>query len=158
MAHEKVLSNDGVSLFLLNSGGSLLLNGTEGGVHPANLSTQKIFPKKKLVNVEFKFWLRANLLEKVIIHLHSLENRISRKGVLSKKPQALTKTLKQTILKLAKTELSERIKDVATTSVSLGSILIILNFSSGLNVTLFIISSSASGSELYSPLVFQVCR
>jgi len=112
MAHEKVLSNDGVSLFLLNSGGSLLLNGTEGGVHPANLSTQKIFPKKRLVNVEFKFWLRANLLEKVIIHLHSIENRISRKGVLGKKPQALTKTLKQTILKLAKTELSERIKDV----------------------------------------------
>ena len=111
MAHEKLLSNDGTSLFLLNSGGHILLNGTETGVHPANLSTQKIFPKKRLVNVEFKFWLKANLLEKVIIHLHSIENRIHPKGVLIQKPKALTKSLKQTILKLAKIELTEAIKD-----------------------------------------------
>ena len=111
MAHEKLLQNDGTSLFLLNSGGSILLNGTETGVHPANLSTQKVFPKKRLVNVEFKFWLKANLLEKVIIHLHSIENRISRKGVLIKKPKALTKTLKQTVMKLVKTELLETVKD-----------------------------------------------
>ncbi len=111
MAHEKVLLNDGTSLILLNSGGSLLLNGTVGGIHPANQSTQKVFPKKRLVNVEFKFWLKANLLEKVIIQLHSIENRISRKGVLGKKPKALTKTLKQTVMKLTKTELVETVKD-----------------------------------------------
>jgi len=111
MAHEKVLLNDGTSFVLLNSGGSLLLNGTVGGIHPANQSTQKVFPKKRLVNVEFKFWLKANLLEKVIIQLHSIENRISRKGVLSKKPKALTRTVKETILKLTKIELSETIKD-----------------------------------------------
>lgn len=112
MAHEKVLLNNGTSFVLLNSGGRLLLNGTEGGVHPSNIhSAQKVFPKKRLVNVEFKFWLKANLLEKVIIQLHSIENRISRKGVLIKKPAALTESLKQTVLKLVKTELLETVKD-----------------------------------------------
>jgi len=112
MAHEKLLLNDGTSFCLLNSGGRLLLNGTEGGIHPSNIhSTQKVFPKKRLVPVVFKFWLKANLLEKVIIHLHSIENRISRKGVLIKKPKALTKSLKQTVMKLTKIELVETVKD-----------------------------------------------
>jgi len=112
MVHgENLLLNDG-SFLLLNDGTALLLNGGVEGVHPVNdHATQKVFPKKRLVNVEFKFWLKANLLEKVIIQLHSIENRISRKGVLSKKPKALTKSLKQTVMKLTKTELTETVKD-----------------------------------------------
>jgi len=112
MAHgENLLLNDG-SFLLLNDGTPLLLNGSVEGIHPVNThATQKVFPKKRLVSVEFKFWLKANLLEKVIIRLHSIENRIHPKGVLIQKPKALTKSLKQTILKLAKIELAEAIRD-----------------------------------------------
>ena len=107
---DSILLNNG-SFVLLNDGSShVLLNEHLGVTTQGTHATQKTFPKKRLVNVQFKFWLKANLLEKAIIQLHSIENRISRKGAIIKKPQALTKTLKQTVMKLAKTELSETVK------------------------------------------------
>jgi len=109
MTHSKVLLNDGSSGILLNDGSSFLVLNAEGPTHGGVTiqsihATQKVFPKKRLVSVSFRFWLKSSLLERVVVKLRNLESYLK---PAMKIPTLPVKQLKEQIVKLLRNELKE---------------------------------------------------
>lgn len=95
MGHANILLNDGSHVLLNIANGdksAVLLNDTEVGVHPVERhATQKLY-LRKLTALEFVFWLRAGIKQKIKIEiqnvkLQTFENLLSPIGL--KKPPRL---------------------------------------------------------------------
>ena len=101
---DSVLLNDGSSFLLLNDGSShVLLNAHEGGgvTIQSTHATQKTVQKKRLVPLEFVFWVRGGLKTKIHIKLQQLEKLLHAKPLRETHTFPVAK-LKQNILKSLK--------------------------------------------------------
>ena len=115
MTHSFVLLNDG-SQVLLNDGSSKLLLNASGPTHGVETvgthAVQKIYPKKRLREVSFVFWLKASIRHRIAVKFMVLESLL-RPTVFSRKlPSIPVKELKKIIISVVKEEKTKLVKSL----------------------------------------------